>query len=52
MITIEQTERLHKIVNYTYNRFISEQEALMYLLKFIDDMQNGESIDVEFETIK
>jgi len=40
MVTQEHVNRLHKIIHYTFNKFISEEEAMMYSLKLLDDVSN------------
>ena len=49
MLTQEQSYRLQKIVNYTFNRFITEEESVVYFLKLLDEVANGNTIDVEFK---
>ena len=49
MLTQEQSYRLQKIVNYTFNRFITEEESVVYFLRLLDDVANGNTIDVEFK---
>ena len=49
MLTQEQSYKLQKIVNYTFNRFITEEESVVYFLKLLDEVSNGNTIDVEFK---
>jgi hypothetical protein len=49
MVTQEHVNRLHKIIHYTFNKFISEEEAMMYSLKLLDDVSNDNIIDIEYK---
>lgn len=49
-MTQEQENKLARIINYTHNRFISQEEAWNYTISLINEI-NGGVIDVEHEDI-
>lgn len=51
-MTPRQEQKVRKIANLTFNRYISEQECYMAIINLIDEIRCSGIIDIDYEDIK
>ena len=45
-MTVENNQRLAKIINSIYNRYVSEKEGYLFIRHFIESIEDENTIDV------